>query len=382
MDNFSNLYDRNGECAVAILIHGGDIYSAKEKTSEEILDFSANINPLGLPESVKEAITNSLALCVNYPDPLCRELTEAISMAEGVEKENILCGNGAADLIFRLIWAKKPKKAILPAPTFAEYELALKNVDCKIEHYPLNKEKGFEIGEDFLDFIDKDVDIIFLCNPNNPTGSLIPRGILKKILKKCKERKVLLVVDECFIDFLPVPSACTMTGELSQCKELLILKAFTKNYAMPGIRLGYCLCSDSQLLGKMAENGQPWSVSLLAQVAGVAALKEDCYLEKMRTLINEESQYFQRELVKLQIKFYPPAANYIFLYFSGITDSHSNEAFKNALLQKGILIRDCSNYQGLFYGYYRVAIKDRRANEKLIAAFQILKEDKTWQRQL
>ncbi|MEG1929610.1 MAG: threonine-phosphate decarboxylase [Anaerovorax sp.] len=366
---------------MAVLIHGGDIYSPREKIRGEILDFSANINPLGLPPGVQRAIADTIPLCVNYPDPLCRALTAAISVSEAVEKEWILCGNGAADLIFRLVWAKKPKKAILPAPTFAEYELALKSVDCDIRYYALDKEKGFALGEAFLHCIREDVDILFLCNPNNPTGKLIPRALLKKILIKCREQKVLLVMDECFIDFLWTPSAYTMVGEISQYKELFVLKAFTKNYAMPGIRLGYGLCSDSLLLDKMAEQGQPWSVSLLAQAAGVAALKEEGYLEKMRTLVNEEKKYLQKALAALGIKAYPPAANYIFLYFSEVVDSRSNEAFQEALLQKGILIRDCSNYKGLSYGYYRVAIKDRAANEKLIGAFQTMKEDETWLRQ-
>ncbi|MEG1584680.1 MAG: aminotransferase class I/II-fold pyridoxal phosphate-dependent enzyme, partial [Anaerovorax sp.] len=247
---------------------------------------------------------------------------------------------------------------------------ALKTVDCRVEQYPLREENGFELTWEFIDSLRQDLGIVFLCNPNNPTGRLIPRELMEKIMEKCRELGILLAVDECFMDFIEDFKEYTMLGAVESCKELFILKAFTKNYAMPGLRLGYCLCSDEALLADMERMGQPWSVSLPAQLAGVRALKEKEYLEKVASLILEEKEYLLGELENLNIKTYPPAANYILLRLSDIETREQSQRFKEALLEKGIIIRDCSNYRGLGPGYYRIAVKDRRANEKLIKALK------------
>ncbi|MFV0518323.1 MAG: threonine-phosphate decarboxylase CobD [Aminipila sp.] len=355
---------------MANLVHGGDIYSAREKGMNEILDFSANINPKGLPKRVKEAINACLDSCVNYPDPLCRELVAAISEFEEIDRKNIICGNGAADIIFRLVLALKPKKAMVLAPTFAEYEQALETVGCNTTHFMLKEQEDFAIDEvEYLSALDDSLDVVFLCNPNNPTGQLVSKDLLEKILEKCVQNKTLLVLDECFIEFIENYQQYTMKKYVETCENIFILKAFTKSYAMPGIRLGYGMTSNGELMNQIEKMGQPWSVSVIAQAAGVQALKEVDYLEESLKEIRQERLYLVSELNKLGIKTYMPTANYIFFNINN-NKNYNVSDFKKKLLEKGIIIRDCSNYKGLTLGYYRIAVKSHSDNERLVYALK------------
>lgn len=343
------------------LTHGGDIYTYKEKYKREVLDYSANINPLGMPRGVKEALIKSMDSWTNYPDPLCRDLKNDLSDNEKIENEYIILGNGAADIIFRLVYALKPKKAIVLAPTFSEYEEALTSVNCKVQYHYLKEEDGFSLKDDFIESINDDIDMVFICNPNNPTGEIVSTELLEKILKRSREKDVMLVIDECFNDFLEEPERYSMKDFLEENKNLFILKAFTKIYAMAGLRLGYGLSSDQMLLKKMTAVSQPWAVSIPAQIAGVQALKEKEYLKKTEELIREESNYLKEALRKLGMKIYGSKANYIFF------KDKDGQQLKAYLEGRGIMIRDCSNYVGLTKGYYRICVKERKDNEKLIS---------------
>lgn len=347
------------------LTHGGDIYS-----QGSIIDYSANINPLGLPEGVKKAVIESLDLCVNYPDPLCRELTAAVAQKEALNPDYLIFGNGAADVIFRLVLAKAPKKALVTAPTFSEYESALEAVGCPVSHHMLQEEEDFVVRGNLLTAITEDTEILFLCNPNNPTGIPMDRQLLLDVLKKCVEKNVLMVVDECF---LAMTEEISLKDKVADYKNLFILRAFTKDYAMPGLRLGYGICSDGELLNRMFTVGQPWSVSLPAQKAGVQALKEDAYREESKNLIAQERMYLVGELKALGYKVYPPSANYIFFRVET-----GKESFYENLCKAGFLVRDCSNYEGLEKGYFRIAVKKREDNEKLVEALK--EREEKWQR--
>lgn len=345
------------------LTHGGDIYSARERIEGEIIDFSANINPLGLPDSVKKALSESMDCFSYYPDPLCRKLVEKIAKSEETEPQNILCANGAADLIFRISRAIRPRNALLAVPTFSEYEQALLSVGCHIRYFNLSKENDFCLTEDFLSKIRPETDLIFLCNPNNPTGQLTDPQLLERILVRCSSCGTMLVVDECFRDFLDNPEENSMVSWVSSFPNLMILRAFTKHYAMAGLRLGYCLCSNTPLLERMAQCGQPWGVSVPAQIAGAAALEDVDYLKKTRELIGEEREYLKSELSRLGIRVIGSQANYLFFRLEGA------QTLQSFLEKKGILIRSCANYRGLDDTYYRIAVKSHKDNQTLINAF-------------
>ena len=339
-------------------IHGGDVYHHHQGC----IDFSANCNPLGTPEGIKKAIIKSLEHINDYPQVGCTPLKKAIAEYENTKPDQVICGNGAAEVIFSLCRAVNPRRALVPAPTFAEYQQALYSVDCQVEFFPLNGEKGFVLEEDFLQTLTKEIDIIFLCNPNNPTGITIPQDLLEEILEICAMQGIFMVVDECFLDFVKDPEKHTLKGKLEKYPGLFILKAFTKRYAIPGVRLGYGFCSDRKVLDRMEAVTQPWNVSTMAQQAGMAALKESEYVEAGRQIIFRESAWMKEKMRQVGLTVYPSEANYIFFY--------GPEDLFERCVAKGILIRDCSNYLGLKKGYYRVAVKLHEQNEKLIEVLE------------
>lgn len=345
-----------------LLTHGGDWAGYQAKYGCQPLDFSANITPLGLPEGIQKAIIEAIPAADRYPDPLCRELTAAIAEKENVSETCCLCGNGAADLIFRVVTAVKPQKALLTAPCFAEYAQALATVNCKLEQYILREEPEFRLDADFLNHITQDTDMVFLCEPNNPTGVTTDRKLLLEILEMCREVGAVLVLDECFNDFLDEPQMHSLKTELQRYPNLLILKAFTKLYAMAGVRLGYCLSSDRELLEKMRQAGQPWAVSSLAQAAGLAALREDAYVESVRKLIREERFWLKEKLKGLGLRVIDGEANYILF--------QCRKNLVQPMREKGILLRSCGNYKGLDDTWIRTAVRTHAENERLILAMQ------------
>ena len=334
-------------------VHGGDVYRY-----QNVIDFSSNCNPFGTPKGVKDAICQAAAEIRQYPDVHCTRLRTALVEKLDLPGEWMFFGNGAADVIFALALALKPKKALLPAPTFAEYEQALKTVDCWIERYLTGEAEGFRLQEEFIQSIEEDTDVVFLCNPNNPTGTLADRAFLERVLNRCRETKTMVVVDECFLDFVEAPGEYTLLGMLEDCENLMILKAFTKLYAMAGVRLGYGLTSNRQLLDRMEAATQPWNVSHLAQAAGVAALKETEYVEESLSYLRGERRWLLQAMQAAGYKTYDSAANYVF--FRG------PKGLWQRCLDEGILIRDCSNYPGLGEGYYRVCVGRHEENLNLM----------------
>ena len=339
--------------------HGGDVYDGEIQ-----LDFSANTNPYGTPQAVLDAMSAVLSRVHQYPDPYCRELVEF----EAVPKDWVLCGSGAAELIYSYCEALRPGRAMELAPTFSEYSLALERVGCQVERYSLKKENYFSLTEDFLPALERSrPDVLFLCNPNNPTGQVIGLPLLEKILDVCEEQGTCLFVDECFLDLSD--DGVSLKSHLGEHPNLFILKAFTKSYGMAGVRLGYCLCAQGQLLEEMSHTVQPWNVSTLAQSAGVAALHERAFLQRTRALIPVERQWLQSQLEALGFWVCPSKANY--LLFQGSQDLWEQ------LRKQGIAIRSCGNYHGLGTGWYRIAVRLHGENECLIRA---MKEVCTWQK--
>ena len=340
------------------LVHGGDWAGYRAEFGCDALDFSANVSPLGLPAGVAAAITNALPTADRYPDPLCRELRAALAGAEGVPADWILCGNGAADLIFRLALAVRPRRALLPAPTFAEYEAALQTVGCAVQRVFLREENEFAVTEEFVDAVTPETDIVFLCQPNNPTGQVTPPALVERLVRRCAECGAVLVVDECFLDFLPDRDAWTAKQLLRDAPQLIILKAFTKLYAMAGVRLGYALCGDATLLEKMRGAGQPWAVSSLAQAAGLAALQETAYAGAVRALIAEQRPRMAAGLRALGLRVMDGQANY--LLFRATPD------FGEKLRRRGAVVRSCANYPGLDAAWYRTAVRTAEENIRLL----------------
>lgn len=342
--------------------HGGDIYAYGN-----ITDFSANINPFKMPPQLSEAVASGIDALGNYPDCSCRALREKIAKYAGCEANDVICGNGAADLIFSIVYAHRPKKALLTAPCFTEYEAALTAIDTDIRYYMLSPENDFALLPDFEEMLTADLDMVFLCVPNNPTGGVIDKKRLISIADICEENGILLVLDECFNEFLDTPQNYSMIDETAGREHLVILKSFTKMYALAGLRLGYAISCNHALFEKIYRQRQPWPVSSLAQRAGIAALDQTVFAENSRNYLLQERGYLAKGLQRLGCRVFEGKANFIFFYCK-------NE-IKTQLLKKGILIRDCSNYRGLTKGYYRIAVRTHDDNVRLLKAMRIVLEE-------
>ena len=333
--------------------HGGDVYALPKMP----LDFSVNTNPLGMPKPVLHALRGSVESFVRYPDPYCRELTAALALHEGVPGEWILCGNGAADLLYRLCYALRPRRALVCAPTFSEYGRALAQVGCQIEEHSLLPENGFALTAAIGRQITPGLHLLFLCQPNNPTGRLIPQDVLSRVLSLAAQNGTYVVVDECFLDFTTAPSCKRFLREMP---GLIVVKALTKTYALAGLRLGYLLTSDAALRERVSMAGACWSVSVPAQTAGVAALGCADWQERTRALVAQERAFLAESLSALGITVFPGDANFLLV--------RSEQPLYSPLLERGILVRSCASFAGLDESYTRVAVKTRQENMRLLQA--------------
>ncbi len=344
------------------LIHGGDWVGYMEEFGGEALDFSADVSPLGLPGSLRKAAVRALENLDRYPDPLARRLRGALSEEYGLEPDFFIIGNGAADIVYRLVCAVKPAKALVTAPTFAEYEEALNTVGCVTKKHLLREEDGFRIKDDILAAIDESLDMLFICEPNNPTGLTTDRELLIRIVDRAEECGVTVMVDECFNDFLDEPEKHSLVDNIKNYDNLVILKSFTKMYAMAGARLGYAISSNTGFNVKLRTITQAWPVSSIAEEMGIKAVKEHKYKEQVRTLTKIEKAYLFRELDALTEKVISGEAN--FLLF------RTKTGLKEKLIKKGIVIRGCDNFGGLDGHWYRVGVRTHEENVKLIEAIK------------
>ena len=370
--------------------HGGDWYSFQEKRGFLPLDFSANVSPLGLPESARTAAGRALYESARYPDPECRALRKAIAQEYGVPAEWIFCGNGAADIIYRAAYAARPRRALLLAPCFEEYERALRSAGAEVDFYFPDADR-FTIRDasHFLELVHPDTDMIILGEPNNPTGLCTDREVLAQIADFCESRGVRLVLDECFMDFVEDSEGRSLIHRWSSLSEeihyrnVCVLRAFTKFYGMAGLRLGWCVIPDLDFLRKVQLAGPPWAVSCAAQAAGIAALKEHGYREELRALVARERPRLAEGLERLGFFVLPGEANFLAFYvpaglYPGNTDLTKKRAadsmrkkqinLDELLRPYGIMIRDLRSFRGLGSGWYRTAVRTKEENERLLNA--------------
>lgn len=342
------------------VIHGGDIYQ-----NEVELDFSVNINPFGIPENVKEAMRQSIELCEHYPDIYHTELTAQIGEKYKIPKEYILCGNGASELFVAIVHAVKPKKIVIPVPSFYGYERAAGVCDAKVSYYEMKEKDNFCLTEAFLAELKEDMDLLFLANPNNPVGNTIEESLLTRICDRCKELNIMVVFDECFLEFTKKEGFFERHA-LKDYPNVIVVKAFTKLYAIPGVRLGYLFCGDKKMAAQIEKQLPEWNISTVAEAAGIAALKETEYCSRAVSYLAAEQNYLKTELEKLNIHSYPGEADFLLL--------KTKLPLYDCLLEKKILIRDCGNYRGLQKGYYRIAVKRHEENERLIKELAAIKK--------
>ncbi|MDE7299355.1 MAG: aminotransferase class I/II-fold pyridoxal phosphate-dependent enzyme [Lachnospiraceae bacterium] len=348
-------------------LHGGDVYRNRVRH-----DFSVNINPLGMPPGCVEAAKRGVELCAQYPDWRGEELRGLLAQQEDVKAEQLILGNGAAELLYALIAYLRPKRALIPIPAFGEYEAAVTAFGGECVFWRMREETGFCLEEAFLNAVRADISLVLLCNPNNPTGVSVGKELLLRIAGRCEETGTWLCVDECFLPFVGREAELTLKHSLERFPHVIVLRAFTKIFGMPGLRLGYAMAADRSLLSGLRRCLQPWNTSVPAQMAGIQALRAQGFVGETVRLIDTEREFLSRELSLLPPgiveKQYPSEAN--FLLFRGRKDLYQR------LLETQILIRDCGNYRGLeesgSRGYFRIAVRIREENEALLDAMRRL----------
>jgi threonine-phosphate decarboxylase len=342
--------------------HGG-IYSVNPRLVR--LDYSSSVNPLGTPKKAIAAVKMSAnSLVQTYPDPECRELKKSLSRYLGIDSEWFTVGNGAIEIIywFAHTTTSVRGRVVIPTPTFCEYEVASQKVGAEVTLVPLN---NFDLDTDKIIEKSRGADAVFLCNPNNPTGMLATKQIMKIVENIDSSTKILL--DECFIELADNPEANTMIDQISEFDNLVILRSLTKSFGLAGLRVGYCVCNPT-LAKKLSTNKIPWNVNSLAQVAGVAALRERRCLSKARALIKKERRFLHDNIEKLE-SFHPirSDSNFFLVHLQG----RNSTQFRDRLLKKsGVLVRDCSTFTGMGAQYIRIAIKKHSENILLLKALE------------
>ena len=334
--------------------HGGNIYA-----HPTCVDFSANRNPLGMPAAAREALRTCADACEAYPDPQCAKLTDALAAFEHVPREWMLPCAGATDAFVRICLALLPSNALVCDPCYSGYEQALELVDAHITHHKLQSEEDFAVTERLVDELDESVNIAFLANPNNPTGLCVPRVVMDAFLERAAAQDAVVVLDECFVDLTDNGGSNDL---LERFANLVIVKALTKSFCLAGLRVGYAMCSDEGLLARLRLVGQPWAVSAPAQLAGAAALADKTYLQRSRGVITRERIHLMRELRALGLRVVPGEANYLLL--------EADPKTFEKLLQRGILVRPCDNFNGLDKRWLRVAIRTSHQNDLLLRALK------------
>ena len=344
--------------------HGGNIYNADGQT-ENWLDFSANINPIGLSETVKTTIINHIDGLVHYPDPQARELKSAISARYNIAFDNILTLNGAAEFFYLFFNTLRPCRVIIPVPSFSEYDRAARSASCEVKYFFTQAEKSFKIPFDELieTICAEDISCIVLANPNNPTGNILESREIIELLENVE----FVVIDESFADFLGDEySVRQLTKSYS---NLVVVQSLTKFFAIPGLRLGFAI-ADETVINQLELGKDVWNVNYLAQKAGAAALNDVDYINETRRWIVEEKEYITDRLRNIEgITFFEPTVNFVLIKFKTVETAHK---VIDILKSHNILVRSCANFPGLDGSYIRMAIRCREENCKVLDVLERL----------
>lgn len=332
----------------------------------EVIDFSSNVNPIGISEKVAQAIKNSISKASIYPDSDSKKIRKSLAKYTRLSPENILIGNGATEIIYHFCNAflSKKQNVLIPIPTFFEYEIAAKLNDSKITFF-----QTLDLENDLKDFLKKIPrnGIIFLCNPNNPTGKLLKKEIISKIVSVAKTKGCFVFLDECFIELVPDHDE-SLIHQISKFQNLFILRSLTKSFGLAGIRLGYGI-GNEKIISLLNKTKIPWNVSIVAQMAGIASLNDMKHLEKAKRLIKDESKYLKNSISQLPgFHIFDSSTNFFL-----IKTKINSKLVQKKLLRKKILVRDCSTFRGLGRNYIRIAVRTHNENKKLVSALEKLK---------
>lgn len=351
------------------VFHGSDIekiceyYNLKK---EDIVNFGANVNPLGLPARVKEKLAASLDLFSSYPDREYTALRSVISDYCSIPADYILPGSGSSELIALLIEVRAPKRTLILGPTYSEYSRELSFSGSTQDYYHLNSEDGFRLDTDQLcRTLDGGYDFLIMCNPNNPTSSAVLKEDMEKILSFCNDRNIFVMIDETYVEFAPDIDSVTAVPFVRTFSNLMVLRGVSKFFAAPGMRLGYGITGNTGFLQKMKEKQIPWSLNSLAAYAGELMFQDKEYISRTRSLILSERSRMYNEILQMPaFRTYFPYANFLLLKIlkKGIT---SYNVFEQCI-KNNLMIRDCSSFQCLDGEFIRFCIMNPEDNTRLL----------------
>ncbi len=349
-------------------VHGGNVEETVRRygiLGGKIMDFSSNVNPLGPSPAAVRAAKRSLAFIDRFPQPDAADLRKAISRYYGIKPGHVVCGNGSNNLIHLITRVFRPKKVMIPTPTFTEYAVAARDAGAEVSGLQLKERDGFRIDPLEMAFALKGVDMAFLCNPNNPTGLLMPKAEMLEIVRYAHDHSVRLVVDEYFMDFV---NAESVIKEAVQTPHLICLRSLSMFFGMPGLRIGYAVAEEATA-GDLRMGQEPWSVNIPAEYAAIAALQDWRYARKIDRLIAKERERILSAVRILPgVETFPCSANFLFIKIP----SSKAPLFVEKLALRGILVRDCSSFPGLDERFIRISVRTAGENKRLIRALREL----------
>ena len=355
--------------------HGSDLEKIADYyhlNKENIVLFGANVNPLGLSGQVKKELAAHLDVISSYPDRNYTDLKKAIASYTGTSAEHIVVGNGSTELISLLISQRAPKKALLLGPTYSEYARELNLVGGTLEYYNLKEEQDFRLDiSDLTDALKSDIDLLIICNPNNPTSSAISTPDIRELLAVCRSLGIFVMIDETYIEFAPEGAALSAVPLVPEFDNFMVIRGVSKFFAAPGLRFGYGLTSNQAFLQTLLTHQNPWSLNSVGAYAGERMLKDTDYIKKTWTLIDSERTRMCTELSGLDtVKIYPAYANFVLVRIlkEGLT---SFDVFEKAIHQN-LMIRDCSSFESLKGEYVRFCIMNPEDNDRLLEVFRSL----------
>jgi threonine-phosphate decarboxylase len=348
--------------------HGGNIYAfarSRGLSPDQVLDFSASINPLGWPRGVAKAYRQALTRIVHYPEPYAETLTKALAASHDLDPHSILVGNGSTQLIYLLARVLAPQRALIVAPSFSEHAATLQRSGAQINHVILRPPSFALSLERLQKTLTQGCDVLVLTNPNSPTGTLLPRAELEQVVRMCHHPHTRLVVDEAFVDWVEEAS---LKHQAEYSPHVVVLRSLTKFFALPGLRVGY-LVAQPRLIARLRAQMEPWSVNAIAQEVARVCLQDAAFPQRSRAFMERERTWLSAQLRTIEgLRPFPSHANFLLVKVTqpGV---FAAEVVRR-LAEDNLLVRDCGNFVGLGKRFFRVAVRTRSENRRLLAALQ------------
>jgi threonine-phosphate decarboxylase len=355
--------------------HGSDLEKIEEIyhiPREEITSFAANVNPIGISPKLRTTLAQHIDDITGYPEREYTSLRKCIASYVDTDFKNIIVGNGSTELISLFIQILKPHKALILGPTYSEYERDVTLAGGTSRYYRLDENSGFSIHVDSLEGqLKENVDLLIVCNPNNPTSTAISRSEMRRILDICKENGIYVLVDETYVEFAEDLTEITAIPLAQYYNNIIILRGISKFFAAPGLRLGYAICGNRDLLKEAVSRQDPWTINTLASIAGEIMFTDTEYIARTRQLISSEKARICQRLDSISgLTYYPPKANFILLKI--LRDDVTAMDIFEAAIHKKLMIRDCSDFPFLNDRYFRFCIMMPDKNDELLEVIETL----------